>query len=53
MEGKTFSTERLRSGGYALTIVMSSSREGAFFRGAVGSTLCVDNLKINWKNTAQ
>ncbi|MBP3229018.1 MAG: PCMD domain-containing protein [Bacteroidaceae bacterium] len=53
VEGKTFSTERLRSGGYALTIVMSSSREGAFFRGAVGSTLCVDNLKINWKNTAQ
>lgn len=49
-EGKTFDEEKRRQGCYALTIVMTSSRRGAFFSGAVGSTLCVDNLKINWKN---
>lgn len=48
--GKTFDEETRRRGGYALTIVMTSSRGGAYFCGAPGSTLCVDNLKINWKN---
>ena len=48
--GKSFDEATRRSGGYALTIVMTSSTGGAYFRGAVGSTLCVDDLKINWKN---
>ncbi len=48
-EGQQFDEEQFRMGGYALTIVMTSSREGAYFHGAPGSTLCVDNLKINWK----
>ena len=32
--------------GYNLTIVCSSSTDGAYFQGAVGSTLCVDELTI-------
>lgn len=48
--GKSFDEEMRRTGHYAMTIVMTSSQGGAFFRGAVGSELCVDNLKINWKN---
>ncbi|MCG5125800.1 PCMD domain-containing protein [Candidatus Saccharibacteria bacterium] len=28
---------------------MTSSRQGAFFEGAIGSTLYVDNIKITWK----
>ncbi len=47
--GKTFSEERLRSDGYAITIVASSSRSGAFFEGAVGSTLYVDEFRIIWE----
>lgn len=50
LPGKKFDENTRRNGGYAMTIVMTSSHGGAFFRGAVGSTLCVDDLKINWKN---
>ena len=48
MNGKTFSTERMQQGGYAIAVVMTSSRGGAYFRGAPGSTMCVDNIKITW-----
>ena len=51
VSGKSFDETRRQRGGYALTIVMTSSTGGAYFRGAVGSTLKVDNLKINWKNS--
>ncbi|WP_440510588.1 PCMD domain-containing protein [Sphingobacterium lactis] len=34
---------------YSLAIVLSSSKYGAIFQGAVGSKLIVDNLKINVK----
>lgn len=47
--GKTFDFERLRNGGYAIAIVMTSSREGAYFEGAIGSTLWVDDLKVTWQ----
>lgn len=33
--------------GYSLAIVFSSSREGALFRGAIGSTLWVDKVRIS------
>ena len=36
----------LENRGYSMAIVCSSSEEGANFKGAVGSTLCVDELKI-------
>lgn len=47
--GKTFSAERLQRNGYAIAIVMTSSRQGAYFEGAVGSELWVDNIKITYK----
>ncbi len=46
--GKTYSQEKADRGEYALTVVFTSSREGAYFKGAVGSTLYVDEVRINW-----
>lgn len=48
--GKIFDYEKLVRGEYAITVVASSSKGGAFFEGAVGSTLHIDELKINWSN---
>lgn len=48
MNGKTFDEERLRNDGYAIAIVATSSRQGAYFEGAIGSTLYVDELRIVW-----
>lgn len=45
-----FDTEKLLRGEYAITIVASSSKGGAFFEGAVGSTLFIDELEIIWDN---
>ncbi len=50
MEGKTFSTETLEKNGYAIAVVCTSSREGAYFEGAVGSTLFVDELQITYED---
>jgi len=36
----------LASRGYNITIVFSSSTGGAHFRGALGSTLCIDKVKL-------
>ncbi len=49
-DGKTFDHERLNNNGYGFTLVASSSRDGAFFEGAVGSTLHVDELKVTWED---
>lgn len=46
-EGKVVDPDKLKAGSYSITIVMSSSKEGDFFEGAVGSTLYVDNLVLN------
>lgn len=51
--GKGFSTERLLNNGYAITVVASSSKGGDFFEGAVGSTLYVDNLRIEWESDGE
>lgn len=32
--------------GYNLTVVFSSSIDGAYFQGAVGSTLCIDKVRL-------
>lgn len=45
--GKTIDKTRLKQGAYNLAIVMSSSEEGAYFNGAEGSTLYVDEVKLN------
>ncbi|MBO5135129.1 MAG: PCMD domain-containing protein [Bacteroidaceae bacterium] len=47
--GKTFNEQRLRDNGYAITIVATSSRQGAYFEGAIGSTLYIDEIKIKWE----
>ena len=49
MNGKGFDFGKLENNEYAITIVASSSKNGAFFEGAVGSTLCIDELKIEWE----
>lgn len=49
MNGKTFDPEKAKNNEYAIAVVMSSSRKGAYFEGAVGSTLYVDNIAISWK----
>ena len=36
--------------GYAIAIVASSSRQGHYFEGAVGSTLYIDELRITWSS---
>lgn len=46
VEGRTIDQEKLRNGKYSLAIVMSSSRAGATFEGAVGSTLLVDEFQL-------
>ena len=43
---KTFDAAKLRSGKYKLELVCSSSKEGAWFRGAVGSTLYIDDIRL-------
>lgn len=40
---------KLKKGGYSFAIVCSSSTYGAEFKGAVGSTLCVDKFKVTCK----
>lgn len=46
-QGKTINPEKLAAGGYSISIVMTSSRQGDYFEGAVGSTLLVDDLVLN------
>lgn len=36
----------LASRGYSLTLVFSSSQEGDYFKGAIGSTLCIDEVEV-------
>ena len=43
---KTIDPIKLKNGGYSLTIVSSSSSDGANFLGAVGSTLWIDSFKL-------
>ena len=44
--GKEINKSKLQDGKYKLSIVLSSSVEGAYFKGAVGSTLYVDELEL-------
>ena len=49
--GKEFSYDKLKNKEYAFTIVASSSKEGAVFEGAVGSTLYIDELIVEWEKS--
>lgn len=46
VEGKSIDPAKLKDGRYKLTIVMTSSRDGANFVGAIGSTLLVDEMNL-------
>lgn len=46
VEGKSIDPAKLKDGHYKLTIVMTSSRDGADFVGAIGSTLLVDEMNL-------
>lgn len=48
LPGKTYSRERLLRKEYAYTIVATSSKQGAYFIGAVGSQLWVNLIKTTW-----
>lgn len=49
-EGKAVDEEKLRNGAYRLAVVMSSSQDGDYFSGAVGSTLQVDKIVVVSQN---
>lgn len=44
--GKTVDEDKLKDGGYNVSIVFSSSKEGNLFRGAPGSTLLIDEVEL-------
>lgn len=45
-EGKTIDPDKLEGGRYSIAVVMTSSIDGDYFSGAVGSTLLVDELEL-------
>lgn len=45
-EGKAIDAEQLKKGNYNLALVFSSSKNGASFEGAIGSTLYIDEVDI-------
>ena len=42
---------RLANYGYNIALVFTSSKDGATFQGAIGSTLMVDQVKITWEQS--
>lgn len=46
VNGKTINNIKLQQGKYKLGIVFSSSVDGAYFEGAVGSTLYIDEVEL-------
>ncbi|WP_028898018.1 PCMD domain-containing protein [Prevotella sp. HUN102] len=46
VNGRKIDAQKLKDGKYNLAIIMSSSKDGANFNGAVGSTLYVDEMEL-------
>ena len=46
VDRKVIDLQKLSNGTYFLTIVFSSSENGGLFEGAVGSTLCIDEVQL-------
>ena len=44
--GKSIDRQKLKNGGYNISIVMTSSINGNYFEGAVGSTLLIDEVEL-------
>ncbi len=49
MNGKEFDYQKMVDGKYSFAIVASSSKDGALFKGAVGSTLYIDEFHVNYE----
>lgn len=49
LEGKQLNPKKLAEGKYNLALVLSSSEGGAYFNGAVGSTLYVDEINLYYE----
>lgn len=49
--GKDIDRETLNTFGYNLAVVFSSSKDGAYFSGAIGSTLYIDKVQIICETT--
>ncbi len=45
-EGKAIDQQKLKEGKYNLTIVLTSSKDGQLYNGAIGSTLFVDEIEL-------
>ncbi len=45
-EGKSIDPDKLKNGQYSIAVVMSSSQDGDYFSGAIGSTLMVDEITL-------
>ena len=48
-EGGTADPEILAAMGYSFTVVFSSSKDGDTFEGAVGSTLYIDEVEVEFE----
>ena len=48
--GKTVDPDKLSEGKYSLAVVFSSSIDGDHFSGAPGSTLCVDEVTMEYRD---
>lgn len=44
--GKTIDATKLANGGYKVSIIFASSKDGALFQGAPGSTLLIDEVEL-------
>lgn len=50
LPGKSIDPEKMSNNQYSISVVFSSSIDGAVFEGAVGSTLMVDEVKLLYLN---
>ena len=47
--GKTIDNAKLAKGEYKISIIFASSKDGATFEGAPGSTLLVDEVELTYE----
>ena len=52
-EGDDADPEVLAEQGYNMTLVFSSSKDGASFEGAIGSELCIDEVEVSFEELEQ
>ena len=49
-EGDDADEQMLHNQGYNMTLVFSSSKNGASFEGAIGSELCIDEVEVSYED---